>query len=691
MILKKIKVKNIRSFLDEELEFPRGSTLVSGEIGSGKTSLLLAIEYALFGLQPGQKGSSLLRNTSDEGSVSLEFEVSGINALVERRLKRTQKGVTNDYAAITIGGEKSEASVTEIKSKILSLLGYPPEFVKRNNILYRYTVYSPQEQMKQIILEDPESRLNILRNIFGVDRYRKIKENLIIILGSIKNNSKILQGEINSLEEEKEGLEVRKINLKKTEEKIRDANRELKEKTRVKSSIQEESLSLLEKLKEKNLFEREIEKTKVLITTKRELISSLGTELEESTKSIEEVGKPFNQEDYSSVLLKIKDRNLFLGKLNSSYIEIMGKSNSLQKERESILKKKERIFRIDICPTCLQDVSETHKHNILNETETTVSQIEKELVELVGKKAESCSEIEQLKKEISLLEEERTKLEILKSKTPQTEKLKLKLVSLGKQKSQAEQDYSMLDKHLDRLKEKVLRYKSFEYQFKKKEEELKLASQKEKESEIILAELKKESELSLYEISLSEKRILSKELSRAKLKSLGELSDWLSGEFLNLIETIERNVLLRLRSTFSSIFRKWFLLLVPENSLESEIDENFTPLIMQGGNEMDYSFLSGGERTAVALAYRLALNQTINNFMGKLKTQGIVILDEPTEGFSETQIEKIRDILLELNSKQLIIVSHEQKVEGFVDNIFKISKSGNVSTIEKHNPNYQKA
>ena len=44
MIIKKIKLKNIRSFLDEEIEFPSGSILVSGDIGSGKTSLLLAVE-----------------------------------------------------------------------------------------------------------------------------------------------------------------------------------------------------------------------------------------------------------------------------------------------------------------------------------------------------------------------------------------------------------------------------------------------------------------------------------------------------------------------------------------------------------------------------------------------------------------------------------------------------------------------
>jgi len=96
---------------------------------------------------------------------------------------------------------------------------------------------------------------------------------------------------------------------------------------------------------------------------------------------------------------------------------------------------------------------------------------------------------------------------------------------------------------------------------------------------------------------------------------------------------------------------------------------------------MDYSFLSGGERTSVALAYRLALNQTINSMLSKIKTKEIVILDEPTEGFSEQQINKMRDLFIGLNTKQLIIVSHEQKIEGFVDNIIKLRKEDGLSLI----------
>ena len=62
MKIKKLYLKNLRSYESQEIVFPAGALLLSGNVGSGKTTLLLAMEYALFGLQAGQKGSALLRN-----------------------------------------------------------------------------------------------------------------------------------------------------------------------------------------------------------------------------------------------------------------------------------------------------------------------------------------------------------------------------------------------------------------------------------------------------------------------------------------------------------------------------------------------------------------------------------------------------------------------------------------------------
>ena len=136
--------------------------------------------------------------------------------------------------------------------------------------------------------------------------------------------------------------------------------------------------------------------------------------------------------------------------------------------------------------------------------------------------------------------------------------------------------------------------------------------------------------------------------------------------------------MITLRNEFSTLFKEWFSMLVSE-IFNVHLDEDFTPVIEQQDYELDYSYLSGGERTAIALAYRLALNQVINSLVSKIKTRDLVILDEPTDGFSDQQLDKMREVLEELDVGQLIVVSHEQKIEGFVDNIIRFKKENGLS------------
>ena len=385
-----------------------------------------------------------------------------------------------------------------------------------------------------------------------------------------------------------------------------------------------------------------------------------------------------------NVINILKNIKADLETANSSFIPVKGKINSLEQERTDIIQKKDRIFKIDICPTCLQDVSENHKHNIFNETENKLANIKKSLEFLFLEKSDLEILINKYKKNIFDFEERKYELEVIKSKQEHIIKSKIRLEEIEKQELLLDKDIDLLEKHIDSLKENILKYSFYENQFKIKQLDLQKALIEEKNIEIIIAELKKELEISNKEIFLLERKIEEKEKSKKDFHKISELIDWLSAQFLKLIDFAERNVLLKLRNEFSILFRKWFLMLVPENSLDTKIDENFSPIIIQNETEMDYDFLSGGERTAVALAYRLALNQTINSILSKIKTKGIIILDEPTDGFSEEQIMKIRDILDELNVSQLIIVSHEQKIESFVDNVFKVQKNGDVSVITPH-------
>ncbi|RLI96909.1 MAG: SMC family ATPase, partial [Candidatus Aenigmatarchaeota archaeon] len=184
MLLKRVKLKNIRSYIDEEIEFPTGSVLLAGDIGTGKSTVLLALDFALFGIRRGElTGTDLLRHGKSSGFVEVEFEIGKKNVIVRRTLRRKNNGVSQDSGYIIIDGVKEELSPTELKSRILELFGYPPELLtKSKSVIFRYTVYTPQEQMKHILFSNPEERLNTLRKIFDIDKYKTIQNNARIVL-----------------------------------------------------------------------------------------------------------------------------------------------------------------------------------------------------------------------------------------------------------------------------------------------------------------------------------------------------------------------------------------------------------------------------------------------------------------------------------------------------------------------------
>jgi exonuclease SbcC len=681
MRFKKLLLKNIRSYEDQEVNFPEGSLLLSGEIGSGKTTILLAIEYALFGLQPGQKGSSLLRNSSSIGEVNLTLEVDGKEVTIERKLRRGSKSVTNEYAAITINDEKSEISTTELKTKILDILGYPQEFVKKNNLLYRYTVYTPQEEMKQIILEDSETRLNVLRHIFGIDKYKRIRENLQIFLVKLKDDVKSLQTELRFMDEDKVKLSLKKQFLVTLGLRLNEKQFQFSELVTKRKSIELEMTDAERGIREREVFEKEVEKTKIVIGTKKELISSITRESTEISKSIADNLEPFRQEEYDYIISELNKKKTEISSLNSAFIQLSGQISSIEQKIKENTAKKDRIFSIEICPTCLQDVSEVHKRNIQNETEGEIVDLRKKLESLRREYLDASTAIDLVLSQRASFEERKTVLEIARARSSFMAQARKRLDEIVKNRESLEGDIKLLSAHMDGLKEHILSFSRYTNVFRLKQEELKKAFMEEKNAEIAMAEVRKEMEITNRDIGQIEDTIKKSEEKKIKLAELQDLQDWLTNQFSNLIEFTERNVLLKLRREFSNLFNSWFHILAGD-SFEVQLDETFTPLVMQGEVEMDYGFLSGGERTSVALAYRLALNQIINSVLSKVKTRDIVILDEPTDGFSDSQIDKMRDVLEQLNVDQLIIVSHEQKIESFVDNILRLRKEGNISTIE---------
>jgi len=163
---------------------------------------------------------------------------------------------------------------------------------------------------------------------------------------------------------------------------------------------------------------------------------------------------------------------------------------------------------------------------------------------------------------------------------------------------------------------------------------------------------------------------------------LGEVQRWLGAHLVPAIAEIEEEVFERIRFRFEGLFADWFARLVEADDLEARVDETFSPMLRSGEYDLDLDLdsLSGGERTSLALAYRLALNTMVREEAG-MGRESLLVLDEPTDGFSSGQLNRLRDILSETGCDQTVIVSHEQELEGVADRVYGVSKERGVSTV----------
>ena len=182
MRLVRLSLSNIRSYGSDPtvVEFGDGITLFWGEIGSGKSTLLAALEFGLFGLGD-IKNTHLLRHRAARGEVAVTFTANGIEYTVHRALVRgARKGDVRQVEGwIEADGTRTDYSTTELKARVLELLGFNerPD-PKASSRIYRYAVYTPQEEMKQVLMLGREERLDILRRALGLEQYRHARRNV---------------------------------------------------------------------------------------------------------------------------------------------------------------------------------------------------------------------------------------------------------------------------------------------------------------------------------------------------------------------------------------------------------------------------------------------------------------------------------------------------------------------------------
>ena len=804
MILNSIIIDHIRSYNHEEVIFPRGISLFEGDIGSGKSTVLMAIEFALFGLGS-QKAESLLSKKSDTGYVILDFSVDDEKYEIKRTLQRKNSGVSQDpkNSWIRIDGETLPLSPSELKQQVLKILKFnEPADPKAESKIFRYAIFTPQEAMKEV-LSDSGKRLETIRKAFGIEDYSIAKSNSLEVVSELRAKSMVLQERfenISQLETEisdsktkiselnsmiaslSKSVEEKKMQEDKSMQQIKEIQEKNSERIKLEAkkcsiaeSIESEKRRFSQIEKEFEEFESELkqsnERMEKLVEIKRpetELsVEGINAQIKRFQKISDDlIGLNSEKNSVSSDISRIKES---LGeKINADKQELKSALDDLEKEKESLEKfleeisensdkiKSQQVEKNTIksslenqisefaklgnnCPTCKQKITQEHHHSLVDEKQSQVEKLNKEIKEIADSFFESNSKSKEIKEKINSYVQEISEIQNI---LPGIDEFASKMAKLGQIEAKIKEiEGSKNEKYgqnpveyLTRLKDELTEFENSTEQMKQILESRKKIEEKisqrqveaesleekitQKETEFASTQYLLESfddtarkalELEAEQRSLrdsinelagslaasrekqsneqekiaeKEKKISESKKWQEKFKKVSEVKEWLEEFFIPTISQIEKQVLLSILQNFNETYTRWYSILVEDPTKESKIDENFTPIVNQDGYDQDISFLSGGEKTSVALAYRLTLNSLMRKETESMKSN-LLILDEPTDGFSKNQLAKIRELLDELKSEQIILVSHEKELETYVDNIFQISKENGISKISQ--------
>jgi len=689
MKLESIKIKNIRSIKNLDVTFPLSSILFYGDIGSGKSSVLKAMEFALFGTLNAAdlKGESLLRRGENKGSVELTFSIDDIEYTVIRGLSKSKKDkISQTKGALIEDGKETSYSVKELRKKVLELLNYSvSRYENAHKIpIFRYTVYTPQESIKEILQANPSERFEILKDVFGIEKYEIALRNVDVLGSYLRDQLNECQGKLKQIGEPEELVPQKESELKDQDQKIKkieqDVTEKLKEVTNLKSNQQE----IEKELEEFSQRLIEIQNKEKIIKEAQESKANNEQKLKNRAKELKENRKELSKIPEIPIDFKESQEEL------ENKVKVKRKEITESEKEKAVISKSindiDKLLKEGKCSLCGQEIHE--KARFEKELKKSNSDIEL----LANKIESSIKEIEILEKKLKDLikfTQNKSRKELYEKlidgikKNEEEIKTQIKKIELRIRENQKE-----VEDALKKYKIKDLeKFKELDKEIRNRLNETKKCLENvQSEESALKAELSAENKtLEYIKKGLEElkKEIELKKVLKEKVENLNSLKDWIKEAFPVLIRDIEREILSSSARHFNEYFKNWFNLLIDQEDIEVEIrPEDFEPVIMVNGYESPFFDMSGGEKSALSLAYRLTLNKIINERYHEVKTSDLLILDEPTDGFSQQQINKMQDLFDSLNTKQLIIISHDRALDSFVTDILNFEKRNHVTTVK---------
>ncbi len=686
-----VQLENIRSHTKSTVPFTRGFNCLVGGLGCGKSSVLYAVDFALFGDSIGRSFEYLLREGADSGKVTVQFTHNGYTYKLIRGLKRKGKSINQDFEQLRL--YEDEKLIASIKNEAIAEQFKAITGLDRD--LYREIVWFRQEHLKELLDATPRDRQKRLDELFGLSDYETAWSNIVQYQRDYETERRIyekdpdvnrIEGLSNEYNRASEEFTLLEMELEDSNQKLTVAKRVLEEADLRLKRLEEKKLAM-EELKRgeaklnadivnagKTLasFTQRIEDKKTLVAGMLQRQASFESQIKTCMGKLEQTGLPPDQpvEVLASLLAGFDE------KITTMRAEQEATARSMQQDQKRAVS----LMQESKCPLCVQPLTGEYKADLMQriqlenmQREKTINQLRLQVASLQKTKTVATEAYRDLQNCLTrssdlkarILEEENN-LKTLNSEVEaqqrlgveQRSELKAVLFEIGKF------DLSELDVAKDK-KDQALR------QCYALQADLRTNENRKKDLAVRLDDIKE--------------RINQ---AQAKIERMEKIRKTV--ELLSAIRDAYRSIQPKLRSEFVKVLRN-FVQQVLDNlvggetpMLNVDIAESYTPFVKsETGSNREVSNLSGGERTLLAFAYRLGLGQLIvQSRTGHCLS--MFMLDEPTEnlGSEDGSIERLADAISRFKAiEQIIAVTHSEAFAGKADHVITLEKEDGVSKI----------
>ena len=675
-----IELGDFLSHSSTKLTFGNGVIVFVGNNGTGKSSVIDAVTFALFGKHTRKSNKSLIKRGSNQGFAKIEFSVNDKEFEAIRKidskgaLVATFANVSNNQRVEIAAGERKQFGES-MTHEVEKVIGLDFEKLKSASIVQ-------QGELNAIIDAEPKKFKELLNAIIGIDMLdiasesmklvnKEFREKIRETVGYDDTHIGILLQKLQRYEKETTEAIPEKEALQIKQAKLKNEVNELREKVEI-------GIPKIDKVSQLEFRKNE------MVSYAKETTRKIQQEIQESERVIRDCEGCFEhvllQSDLESKIQKVEQT------INDTLKKIQEMTNQTISLKEKLSLASKLQLKDNKCPVCNSSVE---KLNPLFQEEHLCNEITEIQNQIISKEKERDM-YEQKKKEFSTkLQNARDAQATLKvySISSKEELIKVqKDLEIKKQKifptNASLMEISTIDTHTKMIFDSIVKLEEETKGFD--EQEFKKLKNSVNEKQTSLSQMDQEIG------AISEKILKGNEQINKIEKAITELK--IVKEYVSNLNQIQTNIFSRDGPVATSL-RSWAL-----NTISAEASKYLELLNTQiqrivlsektrdvsitchSKNEvLELESLSGGEKVSIALALRLGMASLFG-----ASNLNLMILDEPTTHLDAERKKSLVGVLSQLsdsfNSKtmmQFLIITHDAEIfeDSTVEQIYKFESS----------------